>query len=406
GDLALPARLRIALSNGHVQSVRAMAMRLQDATYAIEPRNAKPLSGSDWFSNEVRLVISAGERELMNRPLPGGEAGSASPLPWVFDRGSDDRRVLAARGSYSSKNEDLVVVQQPGTGELQAAPGVLESLGTEPILGWIVTRVAGTARWVGEDDECEITASDVLNGVRFELGGHSERLAGGGSFVWRGPPEVRCRPIEETGAPPSRIPDSRIEWKPTGSEQPWRHLGPGCLGDIQMRVREGNRTLYRSRLTVVPPDFRIELAATKTTTGQVLLIGSQVHGARVLTRGVEASLRSESGRAAITVRSLTSPPPTELELEVEFVAAARLEVRVPFPSEFRGFVSVGGEPLPNMGRIGLETLSRWIARVVSCETRQRYVLEASTGQGYQAIAELPQASPGISELSLSRIRTE
>lgn len=250
-DIALPSRLRLALSNGRIQSVRATAMRVGDDKYAIERLNAGPLSGSDWFSNELRLVISAGERELVNRALPGGEATSDSLLPWVFDLDSNDRWVLAARGSYSSTSERLLVALRPDAGEIQADPGVLESLGTDPELGRSLTRVLGVARWVGEEDQCEIIASHVTSSLRFELRGYSEHLTGNGVFVWRGCPEVWSMPLNTTTVTPSRVPETQIEWKPTGTDQRWQRFGQTCLGDVQMRVRDGIRTrrarLHRSR---------------------------------------------------------------------------------------------------------------------------------------------------------------
>lgn len=403
-DVTLPNRLRLALSNGRAQSVRAVAMRVGDDKYAIERLNVEPLDSSDWFLNEVRLVIGAGERELVNRTLSGGEATDDAPLPWVFDLDSEERWVLAARGSYSSASDRLLVAVAPHAGELLAEPGSLERFGVDPVLGLSLIRVHGAARWVGDDDSCEIVPSHEATSARFELRGRSEYLAGSGSFVWRGCPEVWSR--SATAMSPSRVPETQIEWKSTNSEEPWQRFGQGSMGDVQIRVRDGTRTLYRSRITVVPKDFRVELAATRTTVGDVRVFGAQLSGARVLTRGVEASVRREPGRAIVTVHSLTLPTPTDVALEVEFGASTSLTVRVPFPTEFRGFVSSDGKPLAKNGRIGLGTLSRWVARAVSCETTQRYVLEARTSYGYRAIAELSPVAAGVSELPLSRVRAE
>lgn len=399
GATALPSRLRIAVSNGRVQSARAMATSLGDGEYVVERLVAEPLQGKAWFGNEIRLVVGIGERELTNRSLPGGEDEGDATLPRVFESDAGGAWLMVARGSYASKSESLIIAHPSHGAALKTESGSLEPAGEDPVLSWSFTRLRGVARWVSEQDVCEISSGNARSGVRFELRGTSEQLPGTGSFVWRGCPEVQVKSHQGIA---TRVAENALEWRPTGSAQPWQRLSRACLGDIQLRVREGDRTSYRARLTVVPSDFRLELSATQATAGTLRVLGSQVSGARLLTRDVESLAQIEPGRVTLEVRSPT--PPAELEIEVQWGTSARLVLHAPFPSEFRGFISVDGSPLPNRGRIGVDTLSRWTARAVSCDTAQRFVLEAQTDHGFRAIAELPIVSPGLAELPLSRIR--
>jgi hypothetical protein len=393
-----PSRLRLAVSNGVTHSARAMATAVGDGDYVIERLAAEPLYGAAWFSNEVRLTVGVGERELTSLPLPGGEADCEAGLPWVFDTTTGGMWQLAARGSYNSKSERLLVAYRPDAGELTATAGGLEDLRPDPVLGWQVASVQGAALWQSDQDTCEIAGGAAASTSQFELTGRSERLAGTGSFVWRGCPDV-C--IRSQAGLSSRVPSRQIEWRSTGSQLPWKSIGRSCLGDVQLRVREEGRTLYRARLTVVPPDLRVELAADLATAGRVRVHSAFVSDASIVTRDVETTTQREATGVTLAVRSAT--PPANLEVSVQLGETGRLSLHIPFPSEFCGFVCVDGTPLPNKGRISVDSLTRWMARAVSCDAAQTYVLEAKTGDGVRHLAELPAVARGVSELPLSRI---
>jgi hypothetical protein len=398
-NASLPSRFRIAVSNGTVRSVRAMAQRIGDDEYAIERLAAEPLHGAAWFDHEIRLVVTVGERELASYALPGGEDEGESPLPWVFDTDSSGACRAMARGSYGSKSESLIVACPQDTGTWEAAPGVIEALGSDDVLGWTLTRVRGVARWAGSQDSCDIVSGIEASTAPFELKGSYEQVPGTGAFAWRGCPRIYNRSPEGLSAP---LPEHRVEWRPTGSREAWQRLDAQCLGDVQLRVRDGNRTAYRVRLTIVPVDFRVELTASHATIGKLRLVAAR--GARVVTPGIESSVKQETNSITIEVRGVT-PPPT-LELEVSFGSSTRLGIHVPFPGESCSFVSPEGKVLPQSGRIGLDMLSTWAARAVSSDPTQRYQLEAHTHEGARVIAELPEVSRGVSELPLSRVRAE
>lgn len=401
-EVSLPTRFRIAVSNGATQSVRAMATRVgDDDEYAVERLLVEPLQGATWFDNEIRLVVGVGGRELATFALPGGEVEGETPLPWVFDTDSSGACRAMARGSYASKSESVIAALPANTGMWNAAPGIIETVGNDNILGWTLTRIRGAAKWSGPQDSCDIVSGMEAHSVRFELKGSYEQLPGTGTFAWRGCPRLYTRSPQGLSAP---VPDHQTEWRPTGSSLPWQRLGAHCLGDVQLRIREGDRTLYRARLTVVPVDFRIELSASHTTIGRLRLVAAQVSRARVVTPGIETSVRAEANAITLEIRGVTPPP--SLDLEVSFGSSTRLDVQVPFPGEFCGFVSPEGKALPTSGRIGLDQLSTWTARAISCDPTQRYLLEAQTHEGARAIAELSEVSRGVAELPLSRVRAE
>lgn len=396
----LPSRLRISLTNGVSTSTRAMATHLGGGDYVIERLPAETLEGPEWFTTEVRLVVGLGERDLSSWPLPGGEPTGHDSLPWVFDDAQTGTWELAARGSYTSASSSLLVIHRADVGTWNAPKEALERLREEPLPGWVLTRLSGAARWKTEQDVCEIEAGSIASAGYFELKGRSERIAGTGSFVWRGCPEVHSRTGHGVAM---RVPDSYLEWRPVGGAQSWQRLGPQCLGEVALRVRDGARTLYRTHVTVAPADLMVELFAHRATAGEIRVRSARLTGVRVLTIGVEATTLSPPPSVSVEVSS--AAPPLDLNVELQFGAAARVPLRLPFPSEFCGFVSVEGDPLPARGRIGLDMLSRWVARAVSSARGHQFVLEVQTELGPRTLAELPETAPGLAELPLSRIRT-
>lgn len=395
----LPARLRISLSTPERRVSVGMATLAGDQ-FVVQLLRTEPFVSAHWFSHELRLTFHAGQQEVASVAIEGGDAEGQAPLPWALAEDSvRGAACVVAYGSYATKEASLLVAVPLKGGRLVSGSGSIDVLSTDVTLGRQLVCIRGVADWHGEEDRCRFATGETSDEQRFELRGRSSRLAGTGTFAWSGLPHPYRK---RASAPATRVPEQLVQWRPTGTTVAWQPMTDACLGDVQLRIHECGQTLHRLRTVVVPATFRIELRPRRGGTGAIRLMGAKISQISVVSKNVENNV--EIGAEAATIHLSATDAPPVVEIRVQFARLTWVVIRVPFPSETLGFVASGDRRLASLERIGIDAIGVWKAMAVSCDLKQRFILEFKRDHAWRAVADLPVTSPGLSELPLDSVR--
>lgn len=234
-----------------------ISMNHDGSSFRLNKLDTTSLTGAEAIQ-KTTLVLAVGGQEIKQVDLAGGEELPDSP--WVFV--DEEAGNLIGVGSVRPRNESVIVAIPNGCDvSLSPDASTIEKLAMQVAYRNLV-RLSGEASFYMEDISFRvITRSEKDESFVYQLRGAQRKLGVGGSDVWIGMPSVYEVPVAEN-AFPSKIPQDRIEWRPvTGGE--WKTLSVECLGDIVLRIQDGDETRFSTKTTILPYGFTYRIVPGK-----------------------------------------------------------------------------------------------------------------------------------------------
>jgi hypothetical protein len=348
-----PRRIQLFLDDGN--GLRPFAVATQwrgDGPFELTPL----LAGSFVTSAVTELLIQA-ETNTQTYParlLRGGEGLDASP--WVFIRESDDDDEwrLVAQGSARVRASRVLVAAPP---ELQANSTAVEPCGTldtpdgqRQLLRLVGNRASFLDPASGVRFEVEASAStDEANHYRLEGTPFGEELR---SPRWCGVPKVVEQPVFGVRR---EVPARDLEWRPRHGDQTWQRLSESCIGQVELRLRRGETTLFLKSVHVVPPAASYEVRPSPEGALLILSDTEASHATLDSTPGFTAVVTPEFGEFAWTVTP-TDDPPARISVDLRWTGGRRLQLRLPFPDVGVRYIDRAGRVLPRNATVSLANL--------------------------------------------------
>lgn len=393
GPTVISAHARIALSlvasDGERYPAAVARLHQDQKSFRIESFSSSPIRDEVVVGERVLIAATVGGQELACTEVPGGQP-LLPDVPWVFDGGDrPESELLAQGGCCTSSTELLIAIPSTLTLELTAGDSHDTSL---RVRDREVRAVSGRATVRGGDEEWMIsTGVEAQQNEIYVLVGRLERAGFSGSEFWRGFPGVHL--IKETGSR-TAVAQTQIEVRPVGTGT-WRSCGQ-ATGDLDVRIRDGGRTAFRTRITTLPPATKLQLNAADST---VEVVASELMEARLASG---APTDATSGRCRLRLPDGCADTTVALSLTFREGWATLM-----IPSPMRKAEFVGRNGTTN-GPLALDRAGQIRARAVTPDPNEQFDLEArAPGRSpWMRITRLRASggSGGVWELSLEAVR--
>lgn len=355
------ARMTISLVTVHGERHPVAIARLGDdlASYRLERLPLSPIRHEPSVEERVLISATVGDQEIACGWVPGGEP-LLGDVPWVFEGGEPPVAKLLGQGSVRSDSSELWLLV-PASVVVSSDRGTVRRVAeaTQPLDRDIVS-VTGTAICRTDDDAWTVMASAPAGAERrFLLAGSLARAGFSGSEYWDGLPTLY--EIDGTGKR-SPVPTDKLQVRIRGTPQ-WRPWG-STIGDLEIRVREGSETVFRSRLTSLPARTKIAIDAHEAN------VAIQAEGLEHARLGRGALIEASQGACIVPLPADAMDPTAPLEL---FLRSGRCTLMVPSPRRAAQFIGRDG---PVHRRVVLDRINQIRVRAVSPDPRDRFELEA------------------------------
>lgn len=380
--------LSLVTTTGERHQVALARLNDDEKTYQLERLAFRPVRYEASVVAPLLLSATVGEREIASSDIQGGEA-LLSELPWVFDADEGGVAEFLGQGTVRCRSKQALVLL-PSNFE---SPEQLKTSG-DTVLGRAIRLFSGTRTWCIDDERWTIsTSTPVMEQPSFVFSGPRARGGFSGSEYWDGLPSIE---VVGSANRASAHALETVEARVNGTKL-WRPYGELC-GKLDVRVRRGHDTIFRTEIVALPKGTKIELRARE----QVIAIKSSelrqasfLNGAPAVAVEGECKLRVEESRRE-----------TSFEVCLLF-SAGRCELTLPSPLRICEFVGREGNVTDF---VVLDRLGQIRARAISPNLTDEFWLEARVkGRvSWLPIAHLPrvQSDAGVWELSLDTVRAQ
>lgn len=341
-------------------------------------RGASMSAGAHAVSGRSLILQASDGQRLISSDFPGALA--LSDLPWVFSvPADDDSAVFEYRGEGSAMvhTRSMLVVVEPNVQMQPTGPddavidlGVL--VGDRPRRVW---EVRGTVEACAPDGErCRLRtaiAGAAIVGTHY-LTGRQPSTPLLSTSMFAGFPQLR---EERPDGAVISVPARDVQWRSSMPGARWTSDLASAVGEGWVRRQIEGATVFRTRVTVLPPAMRLSARAETAGRGVV-----EVHGADGADVDVESvigctvSVQKQLGSTRVTVEKQGVPPD---RLAVRFVWPLRGHTRleVPVPLEHARFEDVRGRLFVDELRIAASQLPYMRATAMSPDPNRTYHVE-------------------------------
>lgn len=389
GAVQVPPRIYLSMqaADGVRQTVAVGDLRDGDL-FVMRGVPARDIVREKVVAEQVRCIVSDGERDLGGFVPRGGEA--LPPTPWTFD----DDGGLRSVGSVTTSAPSAVVLLP--TNGIVSADGALTELGKTT--GRSGLRVAGVLRWAHDGDAVRVETAASLESehAAFMLRGAAPPALVRDADIWRGPPQV----LELAQSGVVRVVSSEhLVWR-GGAGTAWISRPP-TLGVFEVGVRRNDEIEFRARVRIIPADLLLTIPEVRADGGML-----EVRSADVAEVGVVpgpgftfAPTRTTVGWTVVFSRTSDDAPAT-VGLCLQARSGAQVVVTVPLPARRVGFVSARGRLLGESEALSIDALAhvrvevrtpragRWSVDLARSGAQPRPVLSLNTAAGSGAEAPL------------------
>jgi len=397
----LPARVLLSMeASDGVRRPFARCTRVHGGeSYRLERTSDARCLGGAALSGRVDLIASGPEGSTWRVLFPGGE--ELAELPWVFvDPGEQATTVrMLGCGSVRVRAPTVLVAVPPGVDPIGGESTCIGELSEVTRFVW---RVSGEVRFEQDAEAAVVrTSQERDDDARFVLSGSSNSLAPGLQSFWLGTPRLyehvedgRRRTLKGTG----------VQWRAIGAtSRHWEPLDERARGRGEIRYVEDGETLFKTRVTVLAPDFTCRVEPGPGNREGTLVIGGRgiLSVAPKAETGCAFELVSDGDdcRRIVCRQAAEAGRPPSLEVTLVLPGGVRAVVEAPFPAPQVAFVAARGRLLPNRTGVSLERIASIRASVLSHRS-DVYSLEARCSLGGFHLSDLPRTLDGRSELPL------
>jgi hypothetical protein len=277
-----------------------------------------------------------------------------------------------------------------------------EAVNVGTVHGRQLVRLAGTLRWNAEGAGVLVSSCSDQSVRRFGLRGTLRRFEFLDREVFVGVPAVMD--LGEDGQE-RIIARECVELRLAGPGARWSRASEFAgFGTVRLRVVEGGETVFTTNLTLVPPDFRIELDAGPTD-GRVRTSSRELRSVHAASNRPHTVLpRTAATHELAFVAGDVLPEPVELSFRF---AEGEFRAHVPFPARFLSFTDRKGKAIPTGAPLSARALSGLHARYLAAGSAGREIVdvEARVGGGSaEYVGQLVDSGSGSKDLHLEAIR--
>lgn len=387
------ARILLSLvsSDGERYPIAIARMHQDQKSFRLERLPFNPIRHDSVVAQRVLISATVGGHEVACTEVSGGQP-LLPDVPWVFEGGDRPESELLVQGSYRTSSTELLVAV-PSTATLDVLAG--ESADTAlRVRNRAVRVVSGRALIRVVDEEWFVsTGTEAEQDQTYVFVGKLERAGFSGSEFWRGFPGVHL--VKQTGRR-SEVSQTQIQVRPVGTGQWWNCSD--AVGDLDVRIRDCERTTFRARIITLPPATKVQLNPIDST---VTVVSSELLEARL---AMGPATEAIAGTCRLTLPAGCASMSIALHLTFR---RGRVTLMVPSPLRKAEFVGRHGA---TEGPLVLDRVGQIRARAVSPDASEHFVLEARI-QGrtrWLPIARLlrSSASHGVWELGLESVRAQ
>jgi hypothetical protein len=387
------ARLSLSLvaSDGERYPVAVARLHQDQKSFRIESLPPSPIRDDLVVGERVLIAATVGGQEVGCTEVPGGQP-LLPDVPWVFEGGERPECELLAQGSFrTSSTEVLIGIPSTLTLDLTAGESHDTSL---RIRDREVRAVSGRTVVRGDGEEWMIsTGVERQQDEIYVLVGRLDRAGFLGSEFWRGFPAVHL--VKESGSR-TAVPQTQIEVRPLGTGT-WKSCG-SATGELDVRIRNEGRTVFRTRIMTLPPATKLQLNANDLT---VEIVASDLMEARLASG---PPTEATSGRCRLKLPDGCADATVALNLTFRDGWATLM-----IPSPMRKAEFVGRNGATN-GPLAIDRAGQIRARAVTPNPSEQFDLEARAKgtSAWMRITRLcsPGSSPGVWEVSLESVRAQ
>lgn len=342
-------------------------------------------------------------------------------LPWVFcAAGDDDLLRFEGQGSVSTRKTSAVVALPPG----YHCDGEPTDIGT--CCGRRLVEVSDEAVFRNDFGDAVRVRTRQQHDHAFEYRARGPQLAEAinPTPTFRGVPNL-FRFAPDGASPGRRVGESSIQWKPRTARGGWRPLGEDCVGEVSLRVLEGDVIAHQEIFRIAPSELRVQLEPGATF-GEGNLVLEGIRGARVdigqVTGytldlrhrgdcGIEIHTRPVHSREADSPRRQAADLPLALPLQLHWPKVTPLPLDLPYPAHGARFVGRNEAVMKDEWEVAVDDIGGIRATAVSVGD-DKFFLEGvllnrtsseSAGWLWQ---DLRRNRTGRYELSLRTMRRE
>jgi hypothetical protein len=368
-----------------------------DDGYSLRPLASRDIVRQGSVTKQVQCVVWFDGVDRGAFVPRGGE--SLSDTPWTFSD-VDQGALLRATGSWRSSSPSLLVALPRDARFETEGDGVAERLGELVGLDRELVRLRGTLRSSQEGDEVVIASGAAAQAERaFELRGTRASQLVRDADVWLGCPKVI--ELDDHGVL-RHLPAECLRWQ--RSKGSWTRDLSQALGQGELCASHDGCE-FRTRLRILPPDFRLSLRLGASNRGTL-----EVRSAQVEAAGIEPSSdytatvqRVTGGFDVEIVANQGAAVPATVLLALRMRHGSELSVSTPFPSERIAFIDRDGRVLPRDGVRSLDDLAHVRAVAISPQSG-RWSIDLRAEDAPLLLAELPDLGGGLHEMSLEPLR--
>lgn len=397
----LPARVLLSMeASDGVRRPFARCTRVHGGeSYRLERTSEARYLGGTALLGRVDLIASAAEGSTWRVLFPGGD--ELPELPWVFVDPGDEATTVRVLGSGSVRvRAPTVLVAVPP--EVEPVGGESTLIGELPEVTRWVWRVGGEVRFEQNGEAAVVrTSQERDDDARFVLSGSSASLAPGLQAFWLGTP--RLYELVEDGRRRT-LKGNGVQWRAMGAtSRQWAPLDERARGRGEIRYVENGETLFKTRVTVLAPDFSCRVEPGPGNREGALVIGGL--GIDSVAPKAEPGCKFEvvpdgdDSRRIVCHQASDAARPASLTVTLVLRGGGNAVVEAPFPAPQVAFVAARGRSLSSRASVPLERVASIRASVLTPRT-DGYALEARCSTGRFHLSDLPRTSEGRSELPL------
>jgi hypothetical protein len=389
------------------------------STYRVEPGLRVRQRQLEEDAAREQLVFIATAKATS--PLAFSGTSALGELPWIFGVGEDEGVMpFEGQGSISTRKVSAVVALPSGYGWDTDA----KEIGT--CCGRRLVKISEEGVFCSASGDVVRVRTCQKHDHAFEYRVRGQQLeeAINPTPIFRGLPGLFRFPSD--GAFPSqRVGEASFRWKPRAAHGGWRAVDEDCLGEITLRILDGEAIAHQENLQIVPKDLRVVLEPGVTLgEGRILLEG--IRGARIIAEpitgygfdflrqgdsGIEIRTRSDRSQSSNPPRRGSGDLPLAVSLELHWPRSSTLELHFPYPARGARFIGRDEAVLKDESEVRVDEIGGVRAMAVSIGD-ERFFLEGVLLNGTHSESvgwlwqDLRKNKFGRYELSLRMLRRE
>lgn len=356
-------------------------------TLSVLHRGASMSAGAHAVRARSLILQASDGRRLVTSDFPGALA--LSDLPWVFSVPVDDETAAfeyRGEGTVSFNTPSMVVVAEPDVLLQPAGPadvvmdlGVLA--GDRPRRVWEVRGSVEAYAPDGERYRLRTAVADAaVVGAHF-LAGRQPAIPLSSATMFAGFPQLReVRPDGHVVSVPGR----EVQWRSSAPDARWTSDLGRAVGEGWIRRQMDGATVFRTRVTVLPPAMSVSTRAESSDRGVVEVRASDGAGIDVepaIGCAVSVQPYAAGTRAAVEKQGV---PPDRLVVRCVWPLRGQARFEVPTPLEHARFEDVRGRPAVEVLRIASSQLPYMRATAMSPDPDRTFLVEV--------VLDVPSAS--------------